>query len=167
NGNVASYSAPLVLEPTFSAPGMIKVAQLSVEGQDKIVMSLDLTGVEGLTTLSNIVVTRAVAGNSNYEKISQDLNTSLTFTDTDVNTGEQSYCYRLAWENSCKATSPPSDPICSILITNNIKDISWTGASPFTNAVDSYELIKTDAQGASAGNIPKQLETSHEVDLDI
>ncbi|HEV7382524.1 MAG TPA: gliding motility-associated C-terminal domain-containing protein [Dyadobacter sp.] len=160
-----SYSAPITLEPTFPSPGEIKIAQVSVEAEDKIATIVNLTGVDGLTTLSNLIVERAQAGNSDFQKVSPDNNTTLSFTDAGLNTAQTSYCYRFIWENSCKQASPPSDVICSVLLTNNVQDIAWTAQSPFTSQVESYDLVSMDEAGVVKDEEPKNLETKHTVDL--
>lgn len=165
NGSVQSYSAPITLEPIFTAPGVIRLAEVSVESDNQISTVVNLTGVEGLTTLSNLIVERANAGSASFEKVSPDNNTVLTFTDSGVNTAQNSYCYRFSWENTCKQASPPSDIICSVLLTNDVQDISWTEQSPFTSQVESYDLIRMDEAGVVKDEEPKNLETKHTVDL--
>jgi gliding motility-associated-like protein len=161
-----SYSAPLILEPAFPAPGIIRLAQVSVESDDQISTVVSLTGVDGLTTLSNLVVERASAGSNDFQKITPDDNTDLSFMDVGLNAAQTSYCYRFSWENSCKQASPPSDVICSVLLTNHVQDISWTTQSPFTSAIDSYELVRMDDAGNIEDEMPKQLENRHAIDLD-
>jgi gliding motility-associated-like protein len=166
NGSVKSYSAPITLEPTFTAPGVIRLAEVSVESDNQISTVVSLTGVDGLTTLSNLIVERADAGSNSFQKISPDNNTILSYTDSGVNTAQTSYCYRFSWENTCKQASPPSDVICSVLLTNNVQDMSWTTQSPFTGQVESYDLIRMDESGNIEEETSKQLDHKQAVDLD-
>ena len=164
DGDVRSYSAPLVEQPTSSSPEKIQKASITVESNSMISSVVELSGA-GLTNTYNLIVERANAGSSDFQSISGVGNQSLVYKDNNVNTSETSYCYRFSYENSCKQTSPPSDAVCSILLKNNIQDISWTGASPFTSGIASYDLIETDANGRVTNEIPKQLDLSHKIDL--
>jgi gliding motility-associated-like protein len=71
-----------------------------------------------------------------------------TFVDdaVDVNTG--SYCYQVAYQNTCGQVSPPSPPACTVwLSSQSPSGIDWTRDAPFTaSGVDQYtvEVINAD-----------------------
>ena len=163
--DVRSYSAPINISPKSSPPEIIKKASVSVESDNLIVSTVDLSG-EGLTSTYNLIVERAVAGSLDFQKISGSANENLVFEDRNVNTAEKSYCYRFNYENACKQSSPAfSEPVCSILLKNNIQEITWDGGSPFIADVASYDLVQMDVNGKITDELPKQLSLSHVLDL--
>jgi gliding motility-associated-like protein len=164
DGDVRSYSAPLEMVPTTSQPEKITTASVTVEEANLISTTVSISG-DGITSTYNLIVERAESGSADFTQISAANNQSLHFEDGDVNTASASYCYRFTYENSCKKISPPSDLICSVLLTNNIQDISWSDKSPFSTPIESYDLVKMDVAGAVQDEIPKQLETRHGIDL--
>jgi gliding motility-associated-like protein len=166
DGDVRSYSAPLEMVPTTSQPEKITTASVTVEDDNLISTAVSISG-DGITSTYNLIVERAESGSSNFINISGVDNQSVTFQDMDVNTSATSYCYRFTYENSCRKTSPPSEVLCSILLTNNVQDMSWTDKSPFSAPVESYDLIKMDETGAVKDEEPKNLETKHSIDLNV
>lgn len=164
NGSFTSESAEITLTPKSTPPGVIPEASVTVDGS-KISTVVDLTGMDGLTSTYNIIVERAQAGSGTFVKISPENNQSVSFIDENLNTGEVSYCYRFSYENTCKQVSKPTDAICSIVLKNNLANITWTSATPFTDIVGSYELLSLDASGTTLEAIQKNLETSHSIDL--
>lgn len=161
--NVRSYSAPIEVEPTSSAPEVINSASVTVSGDNQIETSVVLGGA-GLTSTYDLVVERSVAGTSSWTKVSPASNQSLTFQDKNVVTAENSYCYRFSYTNACKLSSPGFSPaVCSILLKGKIEDVEWTNGSPFTAGTSSYDLLETDQAGNLLHQEPKGLQTSHEV----
>ena len=164
DGGVTSYSAPLSMVPTTSEPDKITTASVTVQDANLISTLVSFSG-NGITSTYNLIVERANAGSSDFQQVSPSGNQNITFEDGNVSPSNTSYCYRFIYENSCKKISPPSDPICSILLTNSIQNISWSDKSPFSGAIESYDLVRMDAAGAVQDEMPKQLQTSHAIDL--
>jgi gliding motility-associated-like protein len=163
--DVRSYSATIEIEPKTSAPEVIGKAMVTVKEENVIETTVELGG-QGLTSSFDINIERSVSGTSGWEKVSGNGNQSLTYTDTGVNTGENSYCYRFSYTNACKLSSPDfSRPVCSILLKRNAKDISWTNASPFTDNILSFEVGEMDRAGAEKGSIPVGIATNYPIDL--
>ncbi|MCE6989038.1 gliding motility-associated C-terminal domain-containing protein [Dyadobacter sp. CY323] len=163
--DVRSYSTSYSTEPKSSSPGRIERASVTVKDNSAISTQVELSG-EGLTSSFDLIVERALLGSTNFQKVSATDNQSLQFEDTGVNTSENAYCYRFTYENACNMKSPLFDPpICSILLKTQTPDIAWTGQSSFTDAVDSYDLQRMDLQGNIIDVIPKQLGTTHTLDL--
>ncbi len=165
NNDVRSYSAPISLEPKTSAPGDITNALVTVKDNNTISTKVELSG-EGLTSEYNLVVERALLGSSNFEVVSPANNQSLQWDDTNVNTSQNSYCYRFQYENACKMKSPSfSTPVCSILLTTNTPDIVWNPEAPFISPVETYTLQQVDESGNVVNETPKGLSTNHTLDL--
>lgn len=163
--DVRSYSSFINLEPKSSAPGVINTASVTVEEDNTIVTKVEVSG-EGLTSTYNLIVERALLGSTDFQQVSPVDNQTLQFQDANVNTSENSYCYRFAYENACKLKSPDYNaPVCSVLLKTNTPEIVWNGDAPFTDAVGSYELLQMDDKGNIQDAIPKQLGTSHTLDL--
>ncbi|TLV00130.1 T9SS type B sorting domain-containing protein [Dyadobacter luticola] len=163
--DVRSYSAPVSLEPKTSTPSDVGEASVTVKDESTIATTVELTG-EGLTSTYNLIVERAVLGNSDFSQISPPGNGSLQFDDTNVNTNQNSYCYRFKYKNACNLTSPDySPPVCSILLKSGTAEIFWNADQPFTEAVDAYDLFVLDDSGNTQDIIPKQTSTSHTLDL--
>jgi gliding motility-associated-like protein len=163
--DVRSYSSFINIEPKSSAPGVINTASVMVEDDNTITTKVEVSG-EGLTSTYNLIVERALLGATDFQPISPADNQTLQFQDTNVNTAENSYCYRFAYENACKLKSPDyNTPVCSILLKTNTPEIVWNADAPFTDAVGSYDLLQMDDKGNIQDAIPKQLGTSHTLDL--
>lgn len=165
NNDVRSYSAPISLEPKTSAPGDITNALVTVKDNNTVSTKVELSG-EGLTSEYNLVVERALLGSSNFEVVSPANNQSLQWDDTNVNTSQNSYCYRFQYENACKMKSPSfSTPVCSILLTTNTPDIVWNPEAPFISTVETYTLQQVDDSGNVVNETSKGLSTNHTLDL--
>lgn len=163
--DVRSYSAPFSLEPKTSVPSDILKASVTVKEGNMIGTKVEISG-EGLTSSYNLIVERALLGNQNFEVVSPPNNQSLQWDDTNVSTSQNSYCYRFQYENACKLKSPNfSAPICSILLKAQTPDIVWNADAPYLATIGFYELQETDASGNLVNAIPKQLNTSHTLDL--
>ena len=164
--DVRSYSAPITAQPKSLAPETIKKAYVTVESDTQIITRVELSGA-GLTNSFDLVVERAISGSKDFTRISDVNNSSLRYDDSDVNASESSYCYRFSYQNACKQISPEfSQPVCSILLKNNVQQIVWTSESPFTGAVASYDMIQVNPETNITEEIPKQLSHSQEIDLD-
>ncbi|MCE7068389.1 T9SS type B sorting domain-containing protein [Dyadobacter sp. CY326] len=163
--DVRSYSAPLSLSPKSSAPEIITTASVSVKDANIITTQVALSG-EGLTSSYDLIVERAALGSQDFQQISAPENQSLLFEDVQVNTSETSYCYRFNYQNACKLRAPSfSAPVCSILLQNNVTDVSWNADSPFSSGVNAYDLIQMDERHTVQDEIPKQLGTSHALNI--
>lgn len=163
--DVRSYSTPFSIAPKSALPETITTGSVTVKDEKTISTQVALVG-EGLTSSYNLIIERAALGSQDFQQVSQPNNQSLLFDDIDVNPNENSYCYRFTYENACNLKSPaPSVPICSILLQNRISDVYWNADAPFTGSIGSYDLIQTDNAGVVKDEIPKQLETSHMLDI--
>ncbi|MCF0049596.1 gliding motility-associated C-terminal domain-containing protein [Dyadobacter sp. LJ53] len=164
--DVRSYSTPFSIAPKSAAPETITTASVTVKDEKTITTQVALSG-EGLTSSYDLIVERATLGSQDFQQISQPDNQSLLFDDVDVNTSENAYCYRFTYENACNLRSPAfSAPVCSILLQNRITDVHWNADSPFTAGVASYNLIQMNDAGTVQDEIPKQLATSHMLDIE-
>lgn len=166
NNNVESHSAPITITPKSSSPEIIKKASVTVEEDNLITSEVELSG-EGLTSSYDLMVERTNSGSADWQIISGPDNASLRYEDRNVNTSENSYCYRFSYKNACNLSSPAfSEPVCSILLTSNGKDLLWNSESPFSGAVASYDLIQINTEGKVTDELPKQQDHSHTLDLD-
>lgn len=165
-GNVRSYSAPIEAEPKSSAPETIEGANVTVSGENQIETTVAIGGA-GLTGTYDLVVERSVANTTSWEKVSGANNQSLTFQDLNVNTTENSYCYRFSYTNACKLSSPEfSQPVCSILLSSNAADLTWTAATPVLGGVGSYGLVQMDQLAAVEDEKPMGLTNTYSVALE-
>lgn len=165
-GNVRSYSAPMEAEPKSSAPETIGSANVTVSGENQIETTVAIGGA-GLTGTYDLVVERSVANTTSWEKVSGANNQSLTFQDLNVNTTENSYCYRFSYTNACKLSSPKfSQPVCSILLSSNAADLTWTTATPVLGGVGSYGLVQMDQSAAVQDERPMGLTNTYSVALE-
>lgn len=165
-GNVRSYSAPIEAEPKSSAPETIGSANVTVSGENQIETTVAIGGA-GLTGTYDLVVERSVANTTSWEKVSGANNQSLTFQDLNVNTTENSYCYRFSYTNACKLSSPEfSQPVCSILLSSNAADLTWTTATPVLGGVGSYGLVQMDQSAAVQDEKPMGLTNTYSVALE-
>ncbi|MBE9466121.1 gliding motility-associated C-terminal domain-containing protein [Dyadobacter subterraneus] len=158
-----SSSAPKKVTMTSSKPEKIIQASVSVSAPNAITTEVVPAG-EGLTGTYNLIVERADLGSSNFAQISGVKNQQTEFEDKTVNTASKSYCYRFIYENSCPLRSEPSDPVCSILLQQSPKDISWTSETPFSQGVESYDVIENESN-TGATDTPVGLVNSYTLNM--
>jgi gliding motility-associated-like protein len=139
-----SWSAPKTVTMASSQPEKIMQASVTVTAANVIAADVVLAG-DGLTSTYNLIVERAEAGQSDFKQVSSIPNQEIHYEDKAVNTSVKSYCYRFSYENSCPLRSEFSDPVCSILLHQSPGDISWTGETPFTEGIASYNVIQNDS----------------------
>lgn len=158
-----SFSAPKKVTMTSSKPEKITHASVSVAAPNVITTAVVLAG-EGLTGTYNLIVERADQGSSDFTQISDAKNQQTEFEDKTANTGSKSYCYRFSYENSCPLRSEFSDPVCSILLQQSPKEISWTNDTPFSQGVESYDVIENELN-TGATDTPVGLVNSYTLNL--
>ncbi|GAB3992956.1 hypothetical protein GCM10028807_26990 [Spirosoma daeguense] len=110
-----------------------------------------------------MVITNAASG-----QVIAELDRRNQYTDTTVSASTQSYCYRVAFRNSCGLTSTPSEPVCTVhLGSQSATGIDWTTASPFwPSTVARYVVEVIDSVDGTQREIEKSLLTHHDIDLD-
>ncbi|WP_254412933.1 T9SS type B sorting domain-containing protein [Dyadobacter diqingensis] len=158
-----SFSAAKTVKTTTSAPEKITKASVTVEAGNMVAADVVLEG-KGLTGTYNLIVERAEQGSADFKQVSGVQNQVIHFEDKGVNTSGTSYCYRFSYENSCPLRSEFSDPVCTILLRQTPTSLTWNDANPFTEGLDSYDVIQTDANAGTAG-LPVGLDTSYDLDL--
>ena len=129
-------------------PDVISQAIVSVE-QDGSVSLVAFPPAQGTTPTYKMIFERADGPNSGFKEVGSTPNTNR-YTDGTAATSQQSYCYRILYENACGNRSDPSEPICTVYLKNAGSTIRWTGDAPFTDDVDSYFVIKLNRGGASS-----------------
>jgi len=157
---VNSFSAPKSEKMLSATPDKIKGASVTVEDNNLITADVVL-GENGITSSYNLVVERAQQGSGNYSKVSTDQNQDLHFEDNTVNTSTASYCYRFKYENSCLISTDFTEPVCSVLLRQSPNELTWNDAVPFTDGLDSYDLIQSE----SGTLTPMGLNTTFAIDL--
>lgn len=157
-----SFSAPKSVQTTTSAPEKITKASVTVEANNMVAADVILEG-KGLTGTYNLIVERAEQGSADFKQVSGTQNQAIHFEDKAVNASGTSYCYRFSYENSCPLKSDFSDPVCTILLRQTPTSLTWNDANPFTEGLDSYDVIQTDANAGTAG-LPVGLDTSYDLD---
>jgi gliding motility-associated-like protein len=163
--DVRSYSAPINIEPKTAAPDVITKASVTVSAENEIEMVVLPEG-PGLTSSFDLEIERKLAGSAVWNKISAPENNQLGYVDNNVNTAENSYCYRFKYTNACKLSGPEfSEPVCSILLQVEGLDLTWTKDSPLTGGIGSYDLIQTDLTSNVVSQIAIGLETAYTTDV--
>ncbi|WP_266368862.1 T9SS type B sorting domain-containing protein [Tellurirhabdus rosea] len=84
-----------------------------------------------------------------------------------LNVNSQSYCFQVAYQNSCGITSTLSAPACTIwLKSDSPNSVDWTPESPFVGeTVARYRLEKLDESGAVVEEKDLQANTSFRPNL--
>ena len=157
---VNSFSAPKNEKMLSATPDKIKGASVTVEDNNLITADVVL-GENGITSSYNLVVERAQQGSGNFTQVSTDQNQDLHFEDNTVNTSTASYCYRFKYENSCLISTDFTEPVCSVLLRQSPNELTWNDAVPFTDGLDSYDLIQSE----SGTLTPMGLNTTFAIDL--
>jgi gliding motility-associated-like protein len=158
-----SFSAPKTVKTAISTPEKITQASVSVTGANVIAADVVLAG-DGLTDTYNLIVERAEADQSDFTQISPLKNQETHYEDKAVNTSAKSYCYRFSYENSCPLRSVFSDPVCSILLRQSPSDISWNSETPFTEGIESYNVIQNNSDIGNT-DTPVGLATNYALNL--
>lgn len=144
-----SISAPIeVMAKSDIKPGAISQAIVSVE-QDGSVSLVAFPPAQGTTPTYKMIFERADSPTSVFREVGITSNTNR-YTDATAATSQQSYCYRILYENACGNRSDPSEVICTVYLKNAGSTIRWTGEAPFTDDVNSYFVIKLNQGGASS-----------------
>ena len=129
-------------------PGGISGAIVSVE-QNGSVSLVAFPPTTGSSSPYKMVFERADSPTSEFREIGTTTNLNR-YTDITVNSSEQSYCYRVRYENACGTRSDSSEAICTIFLQKNGNTIRWTNDLPFTDDMGSYFVIKLNQGGASS-----------------
>lgn len=159
---ITSTSAPVSVPTSLSSPKPITEAYVTVNGNDLIQLTANLPGAGSKTNYS-IVIERGVDEKANYKKVNT-LYGETVFEDFNVKADNHSYCYRLIYENACGQKSPPSEPLCSILLKNEAPLLTWTTEKPFIDDIASYTMIQKGSAGSNAEKGMK-LESKYYPDL--
>lgn len=145
---IASTSAPVNVPTSLSSPKPITEGHLTVNAVDLIRLSAGVPGAGSKTNYA-VVIERGVDEKANYKKVNTLYN-ETEFEDFNVKADNHSYCYRMIYQNACGQKSPPSEPICSILLKNEAPLLTWTTEKPFTDEIKSYTMIQKGSAGSDA-----------------
>jgi len=156
--DITSTSAPLSVKTEIAQPKPITEAFVSVEADNQIVIKAAIPGA-GPKSNYELIIEKAEAGSSTFKRL-VTLSNENEFNDLSVNTKEQSYCYRVSYQNACGQKLPASEPFCSILLKNNLSNFTWSAEKPFIEAVGNYVMIQNALGSGSTEEIDKQLSTS-------
>lgn len=125
-------------------PDGFRSVLVSVENNHpRLVAALPITGTSSSYTLA---VSRADGPSGPFQPVGTVVNKN-TFIDETANPSASPYCYQLTYLTNCGLASPPSQPVCTVLLELQSRaDIDWTAASPFTpGSVANYTVEVTDS----------------------
>jgi gliding motility-associated-like protein len=152
-----STAAPVIVKTEIAQPKPITQAFVTVADHNLITVNAVIPGA-GPRSTYELSIERAEAGTNTFRKITT-LFTQNEYSDSDVKANELSYCYRLSYQNACGQKLPSSEPICSLLLKNDLSTFTWTADKPFLDGVASYTVIQKGISG-SLSEIGAQLKTS-------
>jgi gliding motility-associated-like protein len=130
-------------------PSLVQNPVVSVlEEEQKVEVRISNTPRTGGTPSKfKIIYLRADNGSNDYKEVAVQEN-SLSFIDQTTTPADQSYCYKIQYENACGNRSEPTEPICSIrLYSKTNSTVDWTPESPFLVPINRYELEILNEQG--------------------
>jgi len=142
-----STSAPVGIKAEVSASIAIEKASVTVNGNNNVTISAVVPGAGGNSTY-DLSIEKAETGTTTFKKITTLYNESQ-YTDIDVKANEMSYCYRLTYQNSCGQKLPPTEPICTIMLKNDLSSFTWTTQKPFLDAIASYDVLQKGNNGSN------------------
>lgn len=142
-----STSAPVGVKAEVSASISIEKASVTVNGNNNVTISATVPGAGGNSTY-DLSIEKAEAGSTTFKKITTLYNESQ-YTDIDVKANEMSYCYRLSYQNSCGQKLPATEPICTIMLKNDLSSFTWTTQKPFLDVISSYDVLQKGDNGAN------------------
>jgi gliding motility-associated-like protein len=76
------------------------------------------------------------------------------------------YCYTISYQDLCSNNATPSQPVCSIALSQRTGLLNWSSQSPFLENLQGYFVREVDEQGNQVGppvNVGTQ--TSYQIDL--
>jgi len=128
-------------------PSLVRNPYVNVlEESQKIEVRADEPATGNTPTNFKTIILRSTNGGDFGEVAA--LQNTIAFTDETAQPDQQSYCYKIQYENTCGNRSEPTEPFCSIrLYSKSGKSIEWTADSPYTIAVGRYVIDKLDEQG--------------------
>ncbi|WP_158550058.1 T9SS type B sorting domain-containing protein [Runella aurantiaca] len=142
-------------------PSVVQNAFVTVEDEGKINIFSTPPASGATPAKFKTIFFRTENGSGDFKEI-VSLDNALSYVDNAVNPTQQSYCYRIAYENSCGNRSQPSDPICSIYLSSKSgSTVDWTPETPFLVPVNRYQLEILDEQGNPYDQIPVGANTSY------
>ncbi len=116
------------------------------ETDDKIRIFADPPAT-GSSQSFKATVLRSENGKDDFREI-VTLENKLNYVDERVDPANQSYCYKIIYENRCGVASEAVEPVCTILLTaKGSSEINWTAQNPFTTDVKNYLIQKIDEAG--------------------
>jgi gliding motility-associated-like protein len=145
-------------------PGDVGSLIVSVEdGHPRLITTPPAT--IGATDSYTMIVSRA-SGSGAFQPIAS-LDRKTTFTDESANASTGSYCYQVAYQNSCGLTSAPSKSVCTVFLTSkSAMGIDWNADSPFApDQIASYTVEVADSiNGTNGAQYPVGANTHFEPD---
>jgi len=146
--SITSTSAPISVKTEIAQPKPITEASVTVNGDKLVLINAVIPGA-GPTSIYELTVERADAGSAAFRRIAT-VSSQNEFVDADVRANEQSYCYRLSYQNACGQKLPATEPICTILLRNELSNFTWTTEEPYLESTASYTVLQKGAGGSSA-----------------
>lgn len=147
-------------------PSLVRNPFVSVlEASQKIEVRADAPATGHTPVKYQTIILRSTNG-KDFEEVATVQN-SIIFTDQSAQPDQQSYCYKIQYENNCGNRSEATAPFCSIhLYSKSGKSINWTADSPYVIGVGRYVIDKLDEQGNLTEQIEKGGDTSFLPELD-
>jgi len=155
--NITSTSAPISVKTEIAQAKPITQASVTVNGDKLILINAVIPGVN-TSSAYELTVERAEAGSNIFKRIAT-VSSQNEFVDSDVKANELSYCYRLSYQNACGQKLPATEPICSILLKNELSNFIWTTEKPYLETTASYAVLQKGSSGAAA-EFDNKLKTS-------
>ena len=146
-------------------PGEVGSVIVSVEdGHPRLITTPPAT--IGATDSYTMIVSRASGASGAFQPIAS-LDRKSTFTDESATASAGSYCYQVAFQNSCGLTSAPSKSVCTVfLASKSANGIDWNADSPFApDQIASYMVEVADSiNGTNGAQYPVGANTHFEPD---
>jgi len=161
--DVTSTSAPVGIKAEIAVPKPIQQASVSVISDNSVIIKANIPGA-GPNSTYDLSIEKAEAGSTVFKKIITLYNQN-EYSDLSVKTSEKSYCYRFNYQNSCGQKLPPTEPICTILLKNELTTLSWNNELPVLGGLKGYSVIQKGASGTQQ-EIPVQMNYSYTLKLD-
>lgn len=136
---VSSHSREIAVSGTATDATIPTDLFVSVQDATTIALETGFTDSSLPTTFSFLLDKQA--SNSTSEEIL--LENATTWTDLAVTTATTQYCYSAAFINSCEHQSLSTPTVCSIHLTSNGMELSWSTQAPSLLEPISWELEKT------------------------
>ncbi|QJD78057.1 T9SS type B sorting domain-containing protein [Spirosoma rhododendri] len=167
------YAIEVTAGPTVVTSAPICATGVNTEAPDSftnVLVSIEndkprlIAAINASSSTSYTMIVSRSSGGGPFQQVSALSGNTFVDEAADVNAG--SYCYQVAYQNTCGQVSPPSPTACTVwLSSQSPSGIDWTRDSPFsTGGVENYTVEVINPDNGTKREIPSGTNSHYEPD---